>query len=362
MAHRRPGRAWILLALLWACPLDAHELGSLSVKIFIAGDRAYRVEVGVDAEHLPGTLNPYAGLADEAPDALRQARVEAFVERFMEGLRWEADGHAQRPSAALEPLPKNVARPRIAFGFEGHLPQGTKRLQWAQALPVGQYLVSFQIEGQPEPLFQWAEGGRASEPFDLVAVLPPPTRARLVLTYLKLGYTHILPQGLDHILFVLGIFFLSLRARPILLQVTAFTLAHSLTLGLSLFGVMALSPRIVEPLIALSIVVVAAENVLTETFRPWRIAIVFGFGLLHGLGFAGTLHDMNLPSNEIVPALVFFNLGVEGGQLTVIALAFVALGVGFGKRPWYRSRIAVPASLAIGAAGLFWTIQRIVLS
>src|SRR5207247_1613157 len=112
-----------------------------------------------------------------------------------------------------------------------------------------------------------------------------PGRGETSLRYLRLGFRHIVPEGTDHILFVLGLFLLSPRLRPMLLQVSAFTLAHTATLALSTLGVVRLSPAVVEPLIALSIAYVAAENTLRQELRPWRAALVFGFGLLHGLGF-----------------------------------------------------------------------------
>ena len=124
-------------------------------------------------------------------------------------------------------------------------------------------------------------------------------------------------------LFVLGIFLLSPRVKTMLLQVTAFTVAHSITLGLSIYGVVSLPSRIVEPLIALSIAYVAIENLVTRELKPWRLALVFMFGLLHGLGFAGVLRELGLPRDEFLTALADFNLGVEGGQLTVIAAAML---------------------------------------
>jgi hydrogenase/urease accessory protein HupE len=177
--------------------------------------------------------------------------------------------------------------------------------------------------------------------------------------YLALGFTHILPGGLDHILFVLGIFLFATRLKPVLAQVTAFTVAHSITLGLSIYGVLSLPSKVVEPLIALSIVYVAVENVLRPRLTPWRVAVVFAFGLLHGLGFAGALHELGLPRSEFLTALVTFNVGVEGGQLAVIVLAFLALGSWARRESWYRVRIVVPASLAIAAVGLWWTVQRV---
>src|SRR4029079_8833730 len=177
--------------------------------------------------------------------------------------------------------------------------------------------------------------------------------------YLALGFTHILPRGLDHVLFVLGIFFFATRLKPVLAQVTAFTLAHSITLGLSIYGIFSLPSSIVEPLIALSIVYVAVENVLRPRLTPWRVAVVFCFGLLHGLGFAGALRELALPRSQFLLALVTFNVGVELGQLTVIALAFLLVASWARKESWYRARVVVPASVAIAAIGLFWTVQRV---
>src|SRR6185436_16897009 len=160
------------------------------------------------------------------------------------------------------------------------------------------------------------------------------------------------PRGLDHVLFVLGIFLLSTRLRPVLWQISAFTVAHTITLALTIYGVVSLPAKIVEPLIALSIVYVAVENVFTSKLHAWRPLVVFCFGLLHGMGFAGVLSEIGLPRSEFVPALLSFNLGVEGGQLTVILVAFLLVGLPFRREVWYRRRVVVPCSLAIAAIGL----------
>jgi hypothetical protein len=178
--------------------------------------------------------------------------------------------------------------------------------------------------------------------------------------FIWLGFTHILPEGADHILFVLGLFFFSVLLRPLLIQITAFTVAHSLTLGLSLLGVFSLPSRLVEPLIALSITVVAVENIFFRKLRPSRFLIVFAFGLIHGLGFAGVLKGLGLPEGQFFKVLVSFNVGVELGQLTVVAAAS-ALTMWMWKKPWYHKRVVIPISALIAAVGLFWFIQRILL-
>jgi hypothetical protein len=145
----------------------------------------------------------------------------------------------------------------------------------------------------------------------------------------------------------------------VLYQVSAFTVAHSITLGLSMYGLVTASPRIVEPMIAISIAYVAIENIFLSELKSWRVALVFAFGLLHGLGFAGALKDLALSRSEFVTALVTFNLGVEMGQLTVIGGAFLLVGWYCADRTWYRSRIVVPASVLIACTAVYWTIERL---
>ena len=193
----------------------------------------------------------------------------------------------------------------------------------------------------------------------LQSLAPPESRLSLIGRYVALGFVHILPRGVDHVLFVLGIFLLARKARPVFLQVTAFTIAHSITLALSIYGVVSLPPAIVEPAIALSIAYVAIENLVVKDLRPWRYGLVFAFGLLHGLGFAGALSDVGLPRTDFLAALLGFNVGVELGQLTVIALAFLLVGYWFGQRAWYRHRIVMPASACIAAFGIYWTVERL---
>lgn len=176
-------------------------------------------------------------------------------------------------------------------------------------------------------------------------------------SYLWLGFTHILPQGYDHMLFVLGLFLFAPQWRPLLLQVTAFTIAHTLTLAVAAFGVVSVSPRVVEPLIALSIVWVGVENLWRRELRPTRLGVVFGFGLLHGLGFASALKELAVDRATLVPALLFFNFGVEAGQVAVLALAFAAFGWA-RDRDDYRRRVVVPGSVLIAVVAAWWTVQR----
>jgi hypothetical protein len=202
------------------------------------------------------------------------------------------------------------------------------------------------------------ERGARSDPFALSGDVASPSRRQVSWQYFQLGFVHIVPDGADHILFLLGLFLLSVRLRPLVWQVTAFTLAHAMTLALGAFAIVTLSPRIVEPLIALSIVWIAIENTLTPRIKPWRTGVVFVFGLLHGLGFAGVLAELGLPDEERLLALGMFNAGIEGGQLAIIAVALGTLGW-FRSRPWYRRRLVVPLSGLIGLIGVVLTVERV---
>jgi hydrogenase/urease accessory protein HupE len=207
---------------------------------------------------------------------------------------------------------------------------------------------------------EWLEGGQASTPFSLAKAIQQPERLRIAWRYLLLGFTHIMPKGLDHMLFVLGIYLLSGRMRSVLSQVSAFTVAHSITLGLSMYGVVAVSPRVVEPLIAISIAYVAIENIFLAELKRRRIALVFTFGLLHGMGFAGALKELGLPHTEFLTALLTFNIGVEVGQLSVITAAFLLVGWHCANRTWYRRAVVVPASAMIACTAVYWTVHRVI--
>ena len=149
--------------------------------------------------------------------------------------------------------------------------------------------------------------------------------------YLEIGFSHIIPKGLDHIIFVLGIFLLSTNWKIMLIQVTCFTIAHTITLALSIFEIFILPGRIVEPLIALSIVYIGIENIFTERLRMWRPILVFLFGLLHGLGFARALIELGIPMGYYLESLVAFNLGIEAGQILVIGIAYFIFFIKFSN-------------------------------
>jgi hydrogenase/urease accessory protein HupE len=317
LAHLRA----LAFSLLVVVPAIAHEIGTTQVTARFNRDHTYEVDV-VTLRH----SNDFAQAAE-----IRFGGV--------------------RVNPEVQLLPNNTIR------FRGEIPKNAGPFTWRWKLTYASYALSIAVGRGARQ--EWLDADATSTPFPLSADVLPPSRMDVVRQYLKLGFTHIVPGGLDHILFVLGIFLLSTKLRPVLTQVTAFTIAHSITLGLTIYGLVSVSPRIVEPMIALSIAYVAIENMTTSHLRPWRVAIVFAFGLLHGMGFAGVLKELGLPRSEFLTALVTFNVGVECGQLAVIGAAFVLVAWWARAKPWYRPRFVVPASAAIAATGIFWTVQRL---
>lgn len=192
------------------------------------------------------------------------------------------------------------------------------------------------------------------------------SRAGAFFLYVQIGFGHILPGGADHILFVLAIYLSTTRLRPLVWQVTAFTLAHTATLALAAAGAISPPPDIVEPLIAATIAFVALENMILPEMARWRPGVVFGFGLIHGMGFAGAFGELGLPPGLFWTSLTGFNVGVELGQLTVLGLAIAAglalralLAPALDPEGLYRKRVTWPLSALIGAVGTWWLISRL---
>jgi len=183
----------------------------------------------------------------------------------------------------------------------------------------------------------------------------------VVWFYFKMGVAHIVPLGYDHILFVISLCLLNTKFKTILWQASAFTVAHTITLALSMKGIIQLPAAIVEPLIALSIMFVAIENILLNELKVWRIAIVFMFGLVHGMGFASALNEIGLPRNKFFTSIFSFNIGVEIGQIIVIALVFSFIIIPFGNKSWYKKGIVYPLSAIIALIAAYWTIERMMI-
>lgn len=321
-----------------------------------------------------------ADVASEAYDALRASPGSEIAQRVGEVIDLWNDQpllEAGTPVALTQDaltIPDDIdfELPRISeLSLTGQLPEGATAItvNW----PTGAGALVVRQQGVEAPYTGYLNGGDAS-PAIAVAGGDAQTPAAAFLSYIPVGFDHILPKGLDHILFVLGLFFLSTRWGPLLWQVSAFTLAHTVTLALGALGWVNIPGSIVEPLIAASIVYVAVENLFQRGLTRWRPFIIFGFGLLHGLGFASVLGEFGLPDAQFIPALISFNVGVELGQLTVIALAAIVLfgctklaqrsDLSEAEAPvgtyavMFRA-VSIPGSLIIALVGAYWCVERV---
>jgi len=359
--------------LIFSGSVLAHEIRPAVVNIEFDNQNRFTIDLGVNIEAILAGVSPkhkdtnespnanrYNALRELAPDQLR-SRVEEFVPQLLGSLRLEFDGEQSSlrfVGAEIPPI-GDLAVSRLShLQLEGVAPEQAKTFRWTYAEAFGPNVLRIRRAEDKEITAVWLKEGEVSETYPLHGPIVAKSRAEIAWQYVTLGFTHIVPKGLDHILFVLGLFLLSTKLRPLLIQVTAFTVAHSITLGLTIYGVFSLSPAIVEPLIAASIVYVAVENLFTSKLHAWRPIVVFLFGLLHGMGFAGVLQEVGLPRSEFLTGLITFNVGVEFGQLTVISTAFLLVGIWRRNSSWYHARIVVPASLAIAVTGLYWTVER----
>ena len=369
-------RLIVMLSTLWALlctAVSAHEvtpsIGDLSVDngevTLVLRLNAEAYLSGIDLDGVEDTnetpqSNDYDALR-ALPPAELEARLAAFVPDWAKTIEIKAGGETV-PLALVTAKAGEVGDielPRITqITLRGPIAEDANFLTFGW--PKGAGALVLRQQGVEQPFTDYVDAGTTSPDIDLRGGGGLGSWATFG-TYIPIGFDHILPKGLDHILFVLGLFFLSTRLRPLIWQVSAFTLAHTVTLALGALGWVAIPGSIVEPLIAASIVYVAVENILTDGLSRWRPFVIFGFGLLHGLGFASVLGEYGLPSNQFFPALIGFNIGVELGQLTVIAIAFAAVGYWFRDKPWYRARIAIPASVLIALVGAYWFVERVFL-
>ena len=357
----------MLLAVAVATP---HEFEITSVALVFLGDGTYRADISLDADALALglPLETDADVVAAAMAELSEAGIENAMATAKPNIQREIEIDFDGTSASFDVAFPHYgtpaatdAEPPTELGtiarLSGRVPAGARELIFTAAARYKTIDLRILAASAAEPLQILLQPGETSPPYQLAGGEQTALTEGVFWRYTLLGYEHILPKGLDHILFVLGLFLLSTRLRPLLYQITAFTVAHSVTLALSMFEVVSLPSSIVEPLIAASIVYVAVENVATTELKPWRVAIVFLFGLLHGLGFAGVLQELGLPESRFVTALVAFNVGVELGQLSVVALAVLAVGR-FRALPGYRKWVVVPCSLVIATVGLWWAVER----
>jgi hypothetical protein len=352
----------VAFAILVPSIAAGHEIGTTTVHLKTEPAGHWIASITTAPQALLNRLEVEAGhaITQGLDAAALRGRLEPLLGRAASHVDMRFDGTLCLPVIAIDTLevPADITRAAyvvLTASCDG--PANPSTVTWRDDLVYSTYAVVLEHNDGMQTV--WIEGDAIAS-LSLQKQTASRVRAAIVGRYLRLGFEHILPKGLDHILFVLGIFLMTRSVRPTLVEVTGFTLAHSVTFASTMYGVVSLPPAVVELLIAISIAYIAVENIVMERVAAWRPATVFAFGLLHGMGFADVLRDLPLPRASFVPALMGFNVGMELAQLAVIALAFICIpGVSRRDTGWYRERVVVPVSAATALTALMWTVERL---
>jgi hydrogenase/urease accessory protein HupE len=263
------------------------------------------------------------------------------------------------PSARLEE--EDGASVEAAYACTKPVNDLSVEVKWLEDVAFGhRHIAVVAGLGRPRDFIAFArEPSFEAKRADGGAVTETPKRRETFGGFFRLGIEHIL-TGYDHLLFLFALLLVGGRLRALLGVITAFTVAHSITLGLAALDIVSLSPAIVEPAIALSIAYVGVENFFVKS-ADRRYLLTFPFGLIHGFGFAGALSEIALPKPEVPAALLAFNLGVETGQLAVMAVVLPGL-LFLRKKTWFVTHGVRILSGVVIALGLFWFFQRVFAS
>lgn len=364
------------IGLLFCLNVQADVVKPALVEISIFPN--YRLEVRIDLSLeavMTGIGTQYKNTRD-APNsveydklralsakALRQS-FKAFEADFLNSFQLSINNKIQilNLSDAKIDIIGYKKRPRkTILTYVVQLGERPKTLRWQYNKTYGDSALRYQIFKQNEynwSQWQWLRDGKSS---GIININQPQSSSNIqrFLQFTNIGFSHVIPLGWDHILFILGMALSSLLWRKLLLLVSSFTLAHTLTLGLGVLGVVEVSARIVEPLIAFSIAYVAIENLLNHQSIQRKSVIVFLFGLIHGMGFASLLKSFEMPANSFLTTLIGFNLGVELAQIVIVLLVVALLLIlGFFQLNLRKFAI-VPISVVIAFIGIWWGFERL---
>lgn len=335
----------------------------------------FEVEIRVALEALIAEIDP--NLRDSS-ESRNSGRYDTLREMSPDDLANEFGDYKAHFVSSITALIDGQSQPMLVTSFDipavgdldlirdstliiaGDVSAGASEMVFGWSETFGPLIVRVTTINNEDGYSAYLQSGELSDPISITAVTLQ-SGLSVFANYIAIGFEHIVPRGLDHILFVVGLFLLSTQMRPLLWQISAFTLAHTISLAMGMLGWVSVPPAIVEPLIAASIVYVCIENIFISNLSRWRPFVVFGFGLLHGLGFAGVLTEVGFVQSQFVSGLIGFNIGVELGQLAVIALCFVLIGAWFGRKSWYRSVVTIPLSFGVAAIGAFWFVERVLL-
>jgi hypothetical protein len=367
----------LLLSLLISTFVRADVVKPALVEISFFQDKTVEISIdlsleaamtGIGTQYKKTTDAPNSTEYDELrglkSEVLRQ-RFKAFEVEFLNRLMFKVNSQVQ----TLKLINTDIdivgykKRPRkTVLTYQVQLSEWPTVISWQYGKVYGDSALRWQIYKKNEynwSQWQWLRDGSSSGVIDINHPKSGSAFERFV-EFTGIGFDHVIPLGWDHILFIVGMALSSLLWRRLLLLVTTFTVAHTITLGLAMVGVVEISAQIIEPLIAFSIAYVAIENLLTHQSIRRKSIVVFFFGLIHGLGFATMLKEFEMTPDSFLMTLIGFNVGVELAQVVIVfgvvsvLLALQALKLN------YRQLMVIPVSIIISIIGIWWGIERLV--
>jgi len=363
------------LLFFFSSTINSHEIKPAIVDLIIADGQA-SIDFKINAEQILAGVD--ASQYQDTNDAPQAELYDQFREKNEEELKQDIQQNwnlfqDQITINGLEGSSLSLVDLMIDQDVNPEYPRDTN-LKTEALLNQNEITIQFATELGPVVIRQFEDISKENmifstylQPGETSAELSPLSQATMsqtIIEYIILGMEHIVPKGLDHILFIFGVFFFAVKLKPLLWQVTMFTLAHSLTLILASLKLVFIPASIIEPLIALSIGYVAFENIFQRQSKfhsrsnTIRYAVIFFFGLIHGLGFAFVLEDIGLPTGQLILSLLSFNIGVEIAQIGLVVLAYLLMFY-LSKQLWYRKAIQIPCSLVIGLIGIYWFFERV---
>jgi len=363
------------ILFFFSSTINSHEIKPAIVDLIIADGQA-SIDFKINAEQILSGVD--ASQYQDTNDAPQAKLYDQFREKNEEELKQDIQQNwnlfqDQITINGLEGSSLSLVDLMIDQDVNPEYPRDTN-LKTEAPLNQNEITIQFATELGPVVIRQFEDISKENmifstylQPGEISAELSPVSQATMtqtVIEYIILGIEHIVPKGLDHILFIFGVFFFAVKLKPLLWQVTMFTLAHSLTLILASLKLVFIPASIIEPLIALSIGYVAFENIFQRQSKfhsrsnTIRYAVIFFFGLIHGLGFAFVLEDIGLPTGQLILSLLSFNIGVEIAQIGLVVLAYLLMFYP-SKQLWYRKAIQIPCSLVIGLIGIYWFFERV---
>jgi hypothetical protein len=349
------------------------------IEASVFADKRIQLQIDFSAEAAITEISTKYKKTTDAPnsdayDALRSLKQKDLEEKFINYLpsftdKLELTVNGIPQSLKLVSIKSDIVgykkRPRkTILILEANPKKWPEIISWKYGKVYGDSAFRYRLYKKDEYTWnqwKWLRDGKESGDIDLENP-EPETVGQRMLKFMGIGFDHVIPLGVDHILFIIGMALSTIMIKRLLILVTSFTLAHTITLGLAMYGVVEMSPRVIEPLIALSIAYIALENIYFKFAPRIKTIVVFFVGLVHGLGFATMLKDFKMTNDQLFPTLVGFNIGVELAQILLVLIVLtISLSIIKLNINNYRYFV-VPISSLIGATGLWMTYDRISFS